>query len=93
MQPGPGGRSCSHLSRGLSAQCLSVPPAAPHKPLECCFRFLQAPLKLQRLKGFYRTPKECFNPAVVFETRNGTKVCADPEQPWVKRATERLQKK
>ncbi|XP_010140359.1 PREDICTED: C-C motif chemokine 5-like [Buceros rhinoceros silvestris] len=39
--------------------------AAPYRPSECCFSFAKAPLRLANLKSFYRTPKECFNPAVV----------------------------
>ncbi|NXR07714.1 CCL17 protein, partial [Semnornis frantzii] len=67
--------------------------AAPHSPVECCFKYLKGALRLSRLKGFYRTPTECFTPAVVFETRNGTKLCADPEQLWVMKAVGMLQKK
>ncbi|NWI71574.1 CCL14 protein, partial [Todus mexicanus] len=66
---------------------------APYSPSECCFNFMKAPLRLANLRDFYRTPKDCFNPAVVFKTKNGTKVCAKPEMPWVERAVERLQKK
>ncbi|NXW56401.1 CCL4 protein, partial [Eurystomus gularis] len=66
---------------------------APYAPTECCFSYVQKPLGLNRLTGFYRTPKECFSTAVVFETKNGAKVCANPEMPWVERAVERLQKR
>ncbi|NWY63170.1 CCL5 protein, partial [Chionis minor] len=65
----------------------------PFTPYECCFEYKKTPLRLANLKGFYRTPKECFSPAVVFETRNGTKICADPELPWVQKAVEKLEKK
>ncbi|NXS39615.1 CCL14 protein, partial [Balaeniceps rex] len=66
---------------------------APYAPSECCFSYIKSPLRLAKLKGFYTTPKECFSPAIVFETRNGTKVCANPEITWVEKAVERLQKK
>ncbi|NWI50114.1 CCL5 protein, partial [Calyptomena viridis] len=66
---------------------------APYSPTECCFHYVKAPLRLLNLKGFYSTPKECFSPAVVFETKNETKVCANPEESWVQRALGRLQKK
>ncbi|KGL87539.1 C-C motif chemokine 5, partial [Charadrius vociferus] len=64
----------------------------PYTPSECCFSYIKFPLRLAKLKGFYMTPKECFSSAVVFETRNGTKICANPEMTWVKKAVERLQK-
>ncbi|KFQ69520.1 C-C motif chemokine 5, partial [Phaethon lepturus] len=65
----------------------------PYAPSECCFRYVKAPLRLSNLKGFYMTPKDCFSPAIVFETRNGTKVCANPEMTWVEKTVERLQRK
>ncbi|NWT40931.1 CCL3 protein, partial [Chroicocephalus maculipennis] len=65
----------------------------PHTPTECCFNYIKSPLRQSVLKGFYITPKECFSTAVVFETRNGTKVCANPAMNWVGKAVERLQKK
>ncbi|NXW19295.1 CCL14 protein, partial [Circaetus pectoralis] len=66
---------------------------APYTPSECCFSYIKYPLRLANLKGFYTTPKECFSPAIVFETRNGTKVCANAEMTWVEKAVERLQKR
>ncbi|XP_063188642.1 C-C motif chemokine 5-like [Chroicocephalus ridibundus] len=73
----------------LSSRC----NAGPHTPTECCFNYIKSPLRQSVLKGFYITPKECFSTAVVFETRNGTKVCANPAMNWVGKAVERLQKK
>ncbi|NXX20460.1 CCL3 protein, partial [Podargus strigoides] len=65
----------------------------PHTPVECCYSYIKARLRLAILKDFHATPKECFSPAIVFETRNGTKVCANPEMDWVEKAVERLQKR
>ncbi|KFQ72870.1 C-C motif chemokine 17, partial [Phoenicopterus ruber ruber] len=65
----------------------------PYTPLECCFSYAKARLRLTNLKGFYMTPNECFSKAIVFETLNGTKICAKPEVAWVKKAVESLQKK
>ncbi|XP_074008780.1 C-C motif chemokine 4-like [Numenius arquata] len=73
----------------LSLHC----DAGVFTPIECCFSYNKLPLRLSNLKGFYMTPKECFSPAVVFETRNGTKVCTKPEMAWVQKAVEKLQKK
>ncbi|XP_075571113.1 regakine-1-like [Pelecanus crispus] len=65
----------------------------PPIPLCTICSYRKSPLQLANLKGFYRTPKECFFPAMVFETRNGTKICANPEITWVEKAVERLQKR
>ncbi|XP_013804095.1 C-C motif chemokine 17 [Apteryx mantelli] len=67
--------------------------AAPYAPTECCFSYTKHALRFANLKNFYETSKECFFPAVVFETKNGSKVCADLNLPWVKKAVEKLQKK
>ncbi|NXU27734.1 CCL14 protein, partial [Thalassarche chlororhynchos] len=65
---------------------------APYAPPECCFNYIKSRIRLANLKGFYITPNECFSPAIVFETRNGTKLCANPEMTWVEKAVEKLQK-
>ncbi|NXA08371.1 CCL14 protein, partial [Sapayoa aenigma] len=66
---------------------------APYSPTECCFNYIKGPLRLANLKAFYSTPRECFFPATVFETKNGNKVCANPEETWVQTAVGRLQKR
>ncbi|KFQ25411.1 C-C motif chemokine 14, partial [Merops nubicus] len=63
---------------------------APYAPRECCYRYAKTRLRLTNLKGFYVTPKECYSPAIVFETTNGTKVCANPELPWVQKRVAEL---
>ncbi|NXF82069.1 CCL14 protein, partial [Sclerurus mexicanus] len=66
---------------------------APYAPSECCFHYVKSALRLANLQDFYSTPMECFNPAIVFKTKNGAKICANPEEPWVQRAVGRLQKR
>ncbi|NXO82881.1 CCL14 protein, partial [Sitta europaea] len=67
--------------------------AAPYAPSECCFRFAKRALRLHNLLGAYSTPRECYSPAIVFTTKKGDKVCANPEDKWVKRAVTELQNK
>ncbi|XP_010008182.1 PREDICTED: C-C motif chemokine 5-like [Nestor notabilis] len=59
-----------------------------HEPL---LRLQESPLRLANLKDFLTAPKECSSPAIVFETRHETKVCANPEVTWVEKKVERLQ--
>ncbi|NXY34383.1 CCL14 protein, partial [Pomatorhinus ruficollis] len=66
---------------------------APYTPCECCFGYVKRALRLNNLVGFYSTPRECFSPATVFQTKNGDKVCANPEDKWVKRAVRELLKR
>ncbi|NWT55136.1 CCL14 protein, partial [Erythrocercus mccallii] len=67
--------------------------AAPYTPCECCFDYVKGALRLDNLVGFYSTPRECFSPAIVFETKKGAKICAKPEEKWVKRAVRELLKR
>ncbi|NWV67242.1 CCL5 protein, partial [Malurus elegans] len=67
--------------------------AAPYAPSECCFRYVKGVLRLANLRGFYPTSRECYLLAIVFDTKNGDKVCANPEEKWVKRAVGKLQKR
>ncbi|NWV09108.1 CCL14 protein, partial [Ptilonorhynchus violaceus] len=65
----------------------------PYAPSECCFDYVKSALRLANLVGFYSTPRECYLPAIVFKTKKEAKVCANPKERWVKRATaEMLQK-
>ncbi|NXG67219.1 CCL5 protein, partial [Hemiprocne comata] len=64
-----------------------------YTPTECCYDYTKFSLRLPNLKGFYTTPKECSLPAIVFETRSRIKICANPEETWVKKAVAKLQKR
>ncbi|NXQ21984.1 CCL3 protein, partial [Peucedramus taeniatus] len=67
--------------------------AAPYTPAECCFDHIKGILRVDILVDSYSTHSECFLPAIVFETKKRVKVCANPEEKWVKRAIRLLQKK
>ncbi|OXB58499.1 hypothetical protein ASZ78_009064 [Callipepla squamata] len=66
--------------------------AAPYAPSECCYNHFKGALRLNVLKNFYETPNECALRSIVFVTKNGNKVCAGPNSPWVKKAIKNLQK-
>ncbi|NP_001280238.1 chemokine (C-C motif) ligand 17 precursor [Gallus gallus] len=67
--------------------------AAPYAPSECCYEHTKFALRLEALKSFYETSHDCLLQAIVFVTKNGTKVCSKPNAPWVKKAVKYLQKK
>ncbi|NWS67417.1 CCL4 protein, partial [Crotophaga sulcirostris] len=89
---------CCRLAMQLFVKCfqgcsqhLSLPFTAHFTPTECCFKFARRAVR--HVESFYETPKECSLAAVVIVTANGTKVCASPTTPWVKKAMETVQKK
>ncbi|NWV56923.1 CCL14 protein, partial [Daphoenositta chrysoptera] len=65
----------------------------PYAPSECCFGYVKGRLRVASLLGFYSTPRECFFPATVFETKKGVKLCANPKEEWVNKAVKELKKK
>ncbi|XP_054497011.1 C-C motif chemokine 5-like [Agelaius tricolor] len=67
--------------------------AAPYTPAECCFGYIKGVLRLDVLLGFNFTTRECYFPAIVFDTKKGAKICANPEDKWVKRAVKELLKR
>ncbi|XP_055476347.1 C-C motif chemokine 4 [Psammomys obesus] len=62
---------------GLSAPMGSDPPTS------CCFSYTSWKLPRTFVVDYYETSSLCSKPAVVFLTRKGRQVCADPSEPWV----------
>ncbi|XP_039180338.1 C-C motif chemokine 4-like [Crotalus tigris] len=52
-------------------------------PTRCCFAYMTRPVPLSRLKSFEYTNGRCSKPAVVFITKKGRTICADPSEQWV----------
>ncbi|NXE19222.1 CC4L protein, partial [Ardeotis kori] len=82
------------LKTVFQSQCsLSLSSPGLHSPVECCFAYRESQLPVAYLMDFYRTSTDCFMPAVVFETKNRSKICTNPEEAWVKKAIQKLQKR
>uniref|UniRef100_A0A0P6J7F5 C-C motif chemokine n=1 Tax=Heterocephalus glaber TaxID=10181 RepID=A0A0P6J7F5_HETGA len=69
----------------LSAPMGSDPPTA------CCFFYTQRKLPRNVVTDYYETSSLCSQPAVVFQTRKGKQVCANPSEPWVQEYVEYLE--
>ncbi|XP_032094494.1 C-C motif chemokine 4-like, partial [Thamnophis elegans] len=52
-------------------------------PSVCCFAFTRRPIPLSLLKSFEYANGRCPKPAVIFHTKRGIQVCADPSEQWV----------
>ncbi|KFP87498.1 C-C motif chemokine 4, partial [Acanthisitta chloris] len=57
----------------------------------CCFTYILRQLPRNFVVDYYETNSQCSKPAVVFVTRKGKEVCADPEQKWVKEYVNELE--
>ncbi|XP_005393959.1 PREDICTED: C-C motif chemokine 4-like [Chinchilla lanigera] len=69
----------------LSAPMSSDPPTA------CCFSFTQRKLPRNFVVDYYETSSLCPQQAVVFQTKKGRQVCANPSEAWVQEHVEYLE--
>ncbi|NXG46662.1 CCL4 protein, partial [Psilopogon haemacephalus] len=54
-------------------------------PSSCCFSYIAQQLPRNLLTSYYKTSSFCPQPAVIFVTKKGREVCANPEEGWVQR--------
>ncbi|XP_069083367.1 C-C motif chemokine 4-like [Pleurodeles waltl] len=69
----------------LAAFCSEVQaaPLGADAPTSCCFSYASRKIPLSHVQDYYFTSSQCSKTAVIFITRRGRQVCADPENPWV----------
>ncbi|XP_066515050.1 C-C motif chemokine 3-like [Hoplias malabaricus] len=53
-------------------------------PKSCCFDFISQPMRLKMVKSYSFTSKQCSKDAVLFTTKKGRVVCANPAESWVR---------
>ncbi|XP_006048123.1 regakine-1 [Bubalus kerabau] len=49
----------------------------------CCFSSVTRKIPLSLVKNYERTSDKCPQPGIIFQTRSGRFICADPGQAWV----------
>nr|CAI9701499.1 unnamed protein product [Rangifer tarandus platyrhynchus] len=52
-------------------------------PTDCCFSFVSRQIPRKFVDDYYETSSQCSQPGVVFKTKRGRQVCADPSEDWV----------
>ncbi|XP_004608894.2 C-C motif chemokine 8-like [Sorex araneus] len=90
--------SAACLSLLLTAAILSTQlPAQPVSvsiPVTCCFDTVQKKIPMKRLQNYTMVNNShCPQEAVIFKTKLGKKICADPKKKWVKTLMKRLNSK
>ncbi|CAO2644511.1 C-C motif chemokine 8 [Lemmus lemmus] len=76
------------VSPGELAEPDEVPP-----PVTCCFSLTQRKIPLRVLQSYEKTTSQCLLAAVIFKTKRGIKICADPMQKWVDHSMKFLDQK
>ncbi|KAM6296808.1 C-C motif chemokine 4-like [Aegotheles albertisi] len=72
--------SCSLTSSGPAGSDLS----------SCCFSYTHHKLPRKLILRSYSTSTTCTLPAIVFITRRGRQVCANPSDTWVQQYLKKL---
>ncbi|XP_019364173.1 PREDICTED: C-C motif chemokine 4 homolog [Gavialis gangeticus] len=62
----------------------SSAPFGSDPPTACCFSYVTRQLPRDFVKDYYYTNSMCSRAAVVFTTKKGRQICANPEDSWVK---------
>ncbi|XP_051848420.1 C-C motif chemokine 4-like [Antechinus flavipes] len=61
----------------------SSAPISSNPPTSCCFSYISQQIPRKFVTDYYETSSQCSQPAVVFLTKKGRQVCADPRDDWV----------
>uniref|UniRef100_F7F977 C-C motif chemokine n=1 Tax=Monodelphis domestica TaxID=13616 RepID=F7F977_MONDO len=74
----------------FSSLALSVPMGSD-PPTSCCFSYVSQQIHRKFVTDYYETSSLCSQPAVVFQTKRGREVCANPSDAWVQTYMEELE--
>ncbi|XP_051853564.1 C-C motif chemokine 4-like [Antechinus flavipes] len=60
-------------------------PMGSNTPTACCFSHVRQQIPRKFVIDYYKTSSLCSQPAVVFLTKKGREMCADPSDSWVQK--------
>ncbi|KAM5309434.1 C-C motif chemokine 4 [Glossophaga mutica] len=69
------------LGAAFCSPSLSAPMGSD-PPTSCCFSYTTRQLPRDFVVDYYETSSLCSQPAVVFQTKRGRQICADPSESW-----------
>ncbi|XP_001152451.2 C-C motif chemokine 3 [Pan troglodytes] len=67
--------------------CLFSPfsAVAADTPTACCFSYISRQIPQNFIADYFETSSQCSKPGVIFLTKRGRQVCADPSEEWVQK--------
>uniref|UniRef100_A0A4W2GI76 C-C motif chemokine n=1 Tax=Bos indicus x Bos taurus TaxID=30522 RepID=A0A4W2GI76_BOBOX len=75
-------REC--LQVGCQHVCLPLATAvSTNTPTDCCFSFVSRQIPRKLVDDYYETSSQCSKPGIIFQTKKGRQVCANPTEDWV----------
>ncbi|KAG3269503.1 C-C motif chemokine ligand 8 [Ictidomys tridecemlineatus] len=75
---------CLVLTAATVSSQEQAQPGAPLMPITCCFSTINRRIPIQKLQSYTITSTQCPKVAVIFKTKRGKMICADPSENWVK---------
>ncbi|KAM4823021.1 C-C motif chemokine 8-like [Urocitellus parryii] len=75
---------CLVLTAATVSSQEQAQPDAPLVPITCCFSTINRRIPIQKLQSYTITGTQCPKVAVIFKTKWGKQLCADPSEKWVK---------
>ncbi|XP_036766920.2 C-C motif chemokine 3-like [Manis pentadactyla] len=69
-----------------AAFCSQTCPAlfGANTPTACCFFYVFRKIPRKFVDNYYETSSQCSKPGVIFQTKRGRQICADPGKVWVR---------
>ncbi|XP_070334755.1 C-C motif chemokine 15-like isoform X2 [Odocoileus virginianus] len=61
-----------------------------HRPTDCCVSYTPRNIRCVFMKSYIETSSACSQPAVIFVTKSGQRVCADPNNEGVQKCKSQL---
>ncbi|XP_044849296.1 C-C motif chemokine 4-like [Mauremys mutica] len=61
----------------------SSAPIGSDPPTACCFSYTARQIPRNFVKDYYSTSSMCSQPGIVFITKKGRELCANPSDSWV----------
>ncbi|EHH62859.1 hypothetical protein EGM_19599, partial [Macaca fascicularis] len=58
---------------------------AADTPTSCCFSYISRQIPQNFIADYFETSSQCSKPGVIFLTKRGRQVCADPSEDWVQK--------
>uniref|UniRef100_A0A2K6TTM3 Chemokine interleukin-8-like domain-containing protein n=1 Tax=Saimiri boliviensis boliviensis TaxID=39432 RepID=A0A2K6TTM3_SAIBB len=72
------------------ALCPQTRSCAPTLCRFCCFSYTSRRVPQKFIVDYFPTNRYCFNPGIVFLTKKGRHICANPSKEWVKKYIKHL---
>ncbi|KAI5176598.1 C-C Motif Chemokine 3-Like 1 [Manis pentadactyla] len=65
--------------------CSQTSPAlfGANTPTACCFFYASQKIPQKFVSNYYETSSQCSKSGIIFQTKRGRQVCADPSEVWV----------